>query len=688
MAESMKRPVTLTILFLLSILSFCQIPSVFYPRVIDSLQLRLKVAKGTERVDVLNNLALYLAPRCFDSSSNYANQALLLAEKLNYVKGKGIATFNSGNSYYFKADIKNALTNYLAALRILEPYEPSKEIGNLLLQLGAINQYVRNTNKTTAYYTRAASNFVSVGDSSSWAWAYYKISDSYFFELQTLNSMGATSKNLINARVDSALHLLDICLAYNLKHNANSVMVCNLYLKYGLFHFYRDESKIPVYLHKALEIAGTIRDTNSQNGTKGLMLLNIADYYLFRLYDRDTSYMFLMQALKLLKDSDRYDIYAVVLSYLGLINLYNGHYNKSKQYFDESLRYYDLFLSDLNKISHRDPAFRIWGVTQVRTKRIFLFEYYIQLFESIGDYKKALLYHKKLLEEKRIQAQDELTRQVIGMQANYDDELKRKEIAQLESDNELQHLKLNRSRILFIGFGAVLVISLLLILLWIQRKRFRSERKALVMEQKLLRSQMNPHFIYNSLYSIQNFIVTEKPDKASIYLSKFSRLVRNILDSSTQEFVPLEKEISTIENYLELQKVRYAGKFDYTIDIADEIDPEITMIPPMLAQPFIENAIEHGIKHRETTGRIEIRFSINDHTLIFEVEDDGVGRQKAFELETAQEPNHQSMATSLTHERLKNLNRKHSKKIFLDILDLKNEEGDAAGTKVTFGIPV
>ncbi|MCX6234495.1 MAG: histidine kinase, partial [Bacteroidetes bacterium] len=180
----------------------------------------------------------------------------------------------------------------------------------------------------------------------------------------------------------------------------------------------------------------------------------------------------------------------------------------------------------------------------------------------------------------------------------------------------------------------------------------------------------------------------EKPDKASIYLSKFARLVRNILDNSTEEFVALEKEINTIENYLELQKVRYAGKFDYKIEIADAIDTETMMIPPMLAQPFIENAIEHGIKHRDTPGQIDIRFSFKDHTLVFEVEDDGVGRQKAREIEIRLEPDHRSMATSLTCERLANLNRKLKRKIILEIIDLKNSIGEACGTRVVFGVPV
>jgi LytS/YehU family sensor histidine kinase len=99
---------------------------------------------------------------------------------------------------------------------------------------------------------------------------------------------------------------------------------------------------------------------------------------------------------------------------------------------------------------------------------------------------------------------------------------------------------------------------------------------------------MNPHFIFNSLASIQNFIINQKANEASIYLSKFSQLVRNILDSSVDETVPIQKEIETIRNYLELQKVRYAGQFDYKLTVDEKIDEETMMIPPMLAQPFIK----------------------------------------------------------------------------------------------------
>jgi LytS/YehU family sensor histidine kinase len=199
---------------------------------------------------------------------------------------------------------------------------------------------------------------------------------------------------------------------------------------------------------------------------------------------------------------------------------------------------------------------------------------------------------------------------------------------------------------------------------------------------------MNPHFINNSLASIQNFILNQQADNASIFLTRFSKLLRNVLDNSVQEYVLLEKEISTIENYLALQKIRFGNKFDYRVDVDEALDPESVMIPPMLAQPFIENSIEHGIKHKKTMGHINVRFKQVDNMIHFEVEDDGVGREKARGLEIYQQKDHRSMATSITRERLVNLNKKLRQKISLDIIDLFTESGEACGTKVIFGIPI
>jgi len=175
---------------------------------------------------------------------------------------------------------------------------------------------------------------------------------------------------------------------------------------------------------------------------------------------------------------------------------------------------------------------------------------------------------------------------------------------------------------------------------------------------------------------------------ARLNLSRFSQLIRNILDNSTEDYVPLQKEIETIRHYLELQQVRYAGQFTYNLTVDEKIDEESMMIPPMLAQPFIENSIEHGIRHKDTTGHIEIRFLLEGKLIRFEVEDDGVGREKSREIEMKQGRIHRSLSTSITHDRLVKLNKKLKTKIRMDITDLKNNLGEACGTKVTFGIPV
>jgi len=208
-----------------------------------------------------------------------------------------------------------------------------------------------------------------------------------------------------------------------------------------------------------------------------------------------------------------------------------------------------------------------------------------------------------------------------------------------------------------------------------------------LLQQKLLRSQMNPHFIFNSLTSIQSFITDRNPRNASRYLSMFAKLIRNILDSSTEEFVRLSDEITTIENYLELQKLRYADKFDYTIDVDEHIDDEAIILPPMLAQPFIENTIEHGFKYKDNKGKLKIRISSMNGFISFEVEDDGIGRERAKEVLYKQNKDHKSLATTITYERIRVLNKKLKRKIQLHIIDLKNEENEPSGTKVQIEIP-
>jgi len=199
---------------------------------------------------------------------------------------------------------------------------------------------------------------------------------------------------------------------------------------------------------------------------------------------------------------------------------------------------------------------------------------------------------------------------------------------------------------------------------------------------------MNPHFLFNTLVSIQNFILQQESDLAGKYLSKFSMLVRTILDSSFKDHILLADEINTLENYMELQKIRYPGKFEYNIEVAQALDTESIHLPPILLQPFVENAIEHGLKHKEGKGRISLRFLKKDDQFICEIEDDGVGREKAMRIENVNGKTHQSLATNIVKERIQNLNKNLKRKIHFNIIDLKSEDNVPLGTRVVITLPL
>lgn len=237
---------------------------------------------------------------------------------------------------------------------------------------------------------------------------------------------------------------------------------------------------------------------------------------------------------------------------------------------------------------------------------------------------------------------------------------------------------------LFILFS---VIGLLFWLIRSREQRIVARHRAVELKQKLLRLQMNPHFIFNSLFAIQSYIYDHKTDEAGRYLSEFAHLIRLILSNSREEFIPLEKELETLKLYLHLQELRFEHKFDFHLEIDPEIAIELIAIPPMLAQPFIENALEHGFRGKPGRGSLRISFMLRDEKIRFEVADDGIGIKKALEIKDNQKGGHESMAVKITRERLNMLNRNRREKIILEILDVSLVDPGKQGTIVRFDIP-
>lgn len=208
-------------------------------------------------------------------------------------------------------------------------------------------------------------------------------------------------------------------------------------------------------------------------------------------------------------------------------------------------------------------------------------------------------------------------------------------------------------------------------------------------EMKALRAQMNPHFIFNSLNSIQKYILKNESFAASQYLTKFSKLIRLILDHSNQNYILLGSELELLKLYIEIEALRFDNQFEYTINVDDSLNLDTIQIPSMIIQPYIENAIWHGLLHKETKGKLTVNMAHFDQNNIkVLVTDDGIGRDKAQELKSKQVLKKKSYGLQITEDRISILNKTQSNKTTLKILDLKDQNGIALGTQVELIIPI
>jgi ligand-binding sensor domain-containing protein len=208
-------------------------------------------------------------------------------------------------------------------------------------------------------------------------------------------------------------------------------------------------------------------------------------------------------------------------------------------------------------------------------------------------------------------------------------------------------------------------------------------------EMKALRAQMNPHFIFNSLNSIQRYILKNDSFAASQYLTKFSKLIRLILDHSNQNYIVLSSEVELLTLYIEIEALRFDNQFEYEIIVDHSLYVETVQIPSMIIQPYIENAIWHGLLHKETKGKLRLTIArFDENNIKIKVEDDGIGREKAQELKSKQILKKKSYGLQITKDRISILNKTQSSKTTLKIYDLKDENGNATGTLVELIIPI
>jgi len=359
---------------------------------------------------------------------------------------------------------------------------------------------------------------------------------------------------------------------------------------------------------------------------------------------------------------------------IGNVYLETGDFIKANQFITEGLK-------EANKL--KDPkimqdanlaAYNLYNKSGNSIKALDHFIKYTQLKDSLFN----------------LNSQKEIDR----LRTEYETGKKENEIILLSRDKALQELEIERQKNLrmYTTLAALLIVVILYLLYtrYKQRQKLlkeQLERSRADIEQRLLRSQMNPHFLFNSLNTINGFIMSNNVDTASEFLTKFSKLVRHILEYSRKEMILLDEEVKTLRLYLELERMRFNNRFDFDIEVSGDLKTDELYVPPMLTQPFIENALIHGLFPKQEGGTVKVFFSADEAGIKVEIIDNGIGREAAGAMSRKQTDTHRSLGLQLTRERLALMDKNKENRYYFTFTDLYDNKGSAAGTRVELLMP-
>ena len=340
-----------------------------------------------------------------------------------------------------------------------------------------------------------------------------------------------------------------------------------------------------------------------------------------------------------------------------------------------------LLADEVGDIENKSKAFKILSEAYNKTE---------QDAKALKKYKEHQILEDSLytIRKLKIAAQNKKGAMLVNAQNKLsllekDKQLNEKTIEILKQERIIQEEFITQQRILTYSllFG-ILILIITSFLVYRSNTAKNKANKLLVL--KSLRAQMNPHFIFNALNSVNSFISKNDERAANRYLSDFSSLMRDVMESSQEDFIPLTKEIDILEMYLKLENHRFKDKFDYTFVVDKGIHTEDTLIPPMLIQPYIENAVWHGLRYKKSKGFLKVEISQAENDIIVTIEDDGIGREKSQAIKTDHQKKLQSTGIKNINSRLKIIGDIYKKK--LDVVIEDADKATKTGTKVTVTI--
>jgi len=305
-----------------------------------------------------------------------------------------------------------------------------------------------------------------------------------------------------------------------------------------------------------------------------------------------------------------------------------------------------------------------------------------------GNYKAALNYYQNAVEIESTILTEKNLQYVNDIVILYENENKNNQIKALASENEEVRKRLERNRNIF-WYSVLALLILGTAMFIVNRDRaLQRDKKILTLEQDMLRSQMNPHFIFNSLNSIKLYIINNEKENAVYYLNKFSKLIRKILIASKEKETSLQEELDTMQLYMNIENIRFDNQIEFKINVDEAINTEVTKVPSLILQPFLENALWHGLSSKESDKKINLNVFKNskDHITV-EIVDNGIGRIASKKIRESKKLKRKSVGIDITKERLANFSKAFENSYTLNIDDLY-EHDSPSGTRVTLNIPV
>jgi tetratricopeptide (TPR) repeat protein len=661
---------------------------------IDSLEALLPSLEGVPRITCLNDLSekFWWPPTVVpDSISKWADLAVAESRKINYTHGETTAYMHLGVSEIYRKNFLKAQYYLRLALAAYEKEQDERGIAWVCLWLGQTHYSENEFDSSIVYFDRSlpylqrSNDWEGEGKVGAWLGFVYETIGNYDSSFKYCYSSLAIREKMSD----------HVCVAAALSNMGRLYMVAG------------DNEDALDYYQQSLRY---VKTHEIDLATSNWNYLDEPIGIVYRLMHRmDSSLYYLEYALKLdptntmtkvslgetLLSQEKYaEALPIFLEPIQRFRVGNDEWDLMRV-LNDAAQTLEAQKDHKAALTYAQEALMLAKMGNVRQAIMAGYNLLATIYRNLNQIDSAFIYQQKFVSLKDSLQNSRFLWRLNNYKMQSDYARKVNQISALDRENRLKEENLRRETFTKWGLAACCVALLALgyflyryLTLKRKNEKLAFSQKTAELEMKVLRAQMNPHFIFNSLNSINKFILESERLKASEYLGKFSKLMRSILQNSQVPLILMETEIQSLSLYLELEALRFNNHFDYKISIPSDLDLGSLKVPPLLLQPYAENAIWHGLMPKPAKGKLDIEVTREENHLYIRICDDGIGRSKSAEMRRTSDGIHKSMGLQMTAERIALFGRLSREGSFVKILDLADSDGKPAGTEVTLKIPV